>query len=194
MGSSVRRDVLVRMEECVTMSPESVPVLLDGWVQCVVNPVQKDDSDRTVPRNVSVTITASVFHLLDNVSAAPVTLENGARTSVQLGRMVQAAHRHVAVRTTANATTSMECVCVTRDTQGRHVTPDCVLRDVTASGVIRSVPVTSTTHAAATRCQGSVRVSPVGPASTATRHAPQDFMASPASRCASARMVPTVTV
>ena len=31
MGSSVRRDVHVRMEECVIMCLESAPVLQDGW-------------------------------------------------------------------------------------------------------------------------------------------------------------------
>lgn len=46
-------------------------------VQCVDSHVQKGDLDKTAPRNVSVTTTASVCHLLDSVSAALDTQENG---------------------------------------------------------------------------------------------------------------------
>lgn len=53
--------------------------------------------------------------------------------------MVLNVKRHVAVRTTANATTPMERVCVSKDTQGKHVTSDCVMRDTTASIVKESV-------------------------------------------------------
>lgn len=150
--------------------------------------------DRIVPRNVNVTTMASVCHPLDSVSAALDTQENGVRTSVQLVPMGLAVQRLAAVRTTASATTPTECVCVSQDTQGRPATSDCVLKVTTASDVTGSVPAMPRTHAAATQCQGSVHVSLVGQASTATRHAPQDFMVSPASRCASARMVPTATV
>lgn len=156
--------------------------------------VQRGDLDKTVPRNVSVTTMASVCHSLDSVSAALDTQENGASMSVQLVLMVLAAQRRVAVRTTANATIPMECVCVSQDTQGRHVMSDCALKNTMASGVIGGVHATTRTHATATQCQGSVHVSLVGQASTAMRHAPQDFMASPASRCVSAKMVLTATV
>lgn len=61
--------------------------------------------------------------------------------------MALAVQRHVAVRTTANATTPMECVCVSQDTQGRHVTSDCVKRDTTVSSVKESVRATDRTLA-----------------------------------------------
>lgn len=194
MDSSVRRGVRVRMEECVTMLLESAPVLQGGWVQCVVSHVQREDSGRTAPRNVSVTTMAFVCRPLDSVSAALDTQGNGVRTSVQLELMVLAVQRHVAVRTMPSATTSTACVCVSQDSQGRRAMSDCVLKDVTASAVTESVRATNRTLAAATRCRGSAHVSVVGRASTATRRAPQDFMASPASRCASARTAPTATV
>lgn len=47
---------------------------------------------------------------------------------------------------------------------------------------------------AATQCQGSVHANLDGQASTAMRLAPQDFTASHASWCVSARMVLTATV
>lgn len=148
----------------------------------------------TVPKNVSVTTMASVCRQLDSVSAVRDTSENGVRTSVQLVLMVLAVQRRAAVRTTASATTPTACVCVSQATQERHVTSDCVLKDTTASAVTGSVRALPRTHAAATQCQGSVPVSLAGRASTAMRRAPQDFTASPASRCASARTVPTATV
>lgn len=156
--------------------------------------VQRGDLDRTVPRSVSVTTMASVCHPLESVSAALDTQENGASTSVQLVLMVMAVQRRVSVRTTVNATTPMECVCVSQDSQERHVSSDFVLKDTTASGVMGNVCALLRKRTAATQCQGSVHVSLVGQASTAMRHVPQDFMASPASSCASARMVQTATV
>lgn len=67
--------------------------------------------------------------------------------SVQLVLTVLAVQRRVAVRTTANAATPTECVCVSQDTQERYVKSDCVLKDTTASGVIGSVHATPRTHA-----------------------------------------------
>ncbi len=61
--------------------------------------------------------------------------------------MVLAVQRRVAVRTTASATTPTACVCVSQDTQARHVMSDCVLKDTTASDVIGSVHAMPRTHA-----------------------------------------------
>ncbi len=66
--------------------------------------------------------------------------------SVQLVLTVLAVQRRVAVRTKANATTPMESVCVSQDSQGRHVTSDCVLKDTMASGVVVSVRAMPRTH------------------------------------------------
>lgn len=67
--------------------------------------------------------------------------------SVQLVLTVLAVLRCVAVRTTANATIPMECVCVSQDIQGRHVTSDCALKNTMASSVIGGVHATTRTHA-----------------------------------------------
>lgn len=71
---------------------------------------------------------------------------------------------------------------------------DCVLKESTACVAIGNVRAMSRTLMAATQYQGSAHVCLVGQVSTAMRRALQDFMASPVSRCASARMVLIATV
>lgn len=95
--------------------------------------------EKTVPRNVSVTTMAFVCHLLDSASVALDTQENGARMSVPLVLMVLPVQRHVIVKTTASATTAMECVFVSQDTQERHVMSDCVLKESMACVAIGNV-------------------------------------------------------
>lgn len=50
--------------------------------------------------------------------------------------MVLDVQRYVAVGTTASVTIPMECACVSRDTRGKSVMSDCVLKGVMAFSVI----------------------------------------------------------
>ena len=72
--------------------------------------------------------------------------------SVQLVLMVLAVRRRVVVRTTANVTTPMECVCVSQDTQGRRVTSDSVLKETMVSIVKESVHAMQRPHAGTLKC------------------------------------------
>lgn len=65
--------------------------------------------------------------------------------SVHSVLMVLAVQRYVIVKTTASATTAMECVFVSQDTQERHVMSDCVLKESTACVAIGNVRAMSRT-------------------------------------------------
>lgn len=81
MGCCARNDALARMEVCVTMLQENVPVLQGGWGWSVVSRVLRGVLVRTVSWSVSVIMEPHATPPLDNVSVAQDTQETGARSS-----------------------------------------------------------------------------------------------------------------
>lgn len=143
--------------------------------------------------SVSVTTMAFVFPRRDSVCVVLATLGSGARTSVQWGRMVQAAQRRVAVKTMANATTPTACVCVSPVTQGRCVRPDCVPKVTMDSSVTKNVLVLPTTLAGASQCPANAHAIVGGQACTVMRLVLLASLESCAKKFVSVRMVQTAT-